>query len=44
MSKKDQEASWEKKRYKEPPKNDVKPVPEIQHGAGSRKSHRNKGD
>lgn len=30
MAKKDQRASWEKKRYKEKPKNEVPPVPEIQ--------------
>lgn len=42
MAKKDQRASWEHKRFKEPPKNDVPPVPEIQHAAGSRKHKKDK--
>ena len=30
MAKKDQESSWNSKRFKEPKKNTVRPVPEIQ--------------
>ncbi|MBM7833075.1 hypothetical protein JOC62_000091 [Clostridium sardiniense] len=29
MAKKDQQSSWNSKRFKAPPKNDVDPVPEI---------------
>lgn len=37
MAKKDQQASWEHKRYQSPKKNEQPPVPEIQHGKGHRK-------
>ncbi|GAA0789892.1 hypothetical protein [Hathewaya limosa] len=37
MAKKDQQASWEKKRYKSSPKNDVEPVPEIQNKTTNKK-------
>lgn len=30
MAKKNQQSSWNSKRFQSPPKNDVEPVPEIQ--------------